>query len=85
MIEMILLACLMIGTVVFFYKAGEADLDAGLWWTGISLILWLVALFVLGWGVVGGTALQVALAVLLILRHRWESRQPVDSPAPLQE
>ncbi|MEM7164610.1 MAG: hypothetical protein AAF581_04060 [Planctomycetota bacterium] len=62
-------AVLLIATVGFFYTAAESEGESTLLWAGISVGLWCVSIWVLGWGLLGGLLLQLGLFVTLTMRN----------------
>ena len=60
---------LMLATVGFFRKAAEMENESTLAWAGASLVLWVVSIWALGWGLLGGFALQVGLFAALTVRN----------------
>jgi uncharacterized membrane protein YfcA len=58
---------IMLCCAAFYYKIGEMERSSGLLWGAISLLLWLVASYFLGWGMPGCLLIQFGLFVGLTL------------------
>ncbi|MHC4598280.1 MAG: hypothetical protein ACYS47_04680 [Planctomycetota bacterium] len=71
---LVFLIMAVIGTVGFFYKAGREDHGQGWLWGGISLALWMVALFWLPLGFWGAMLLQLGLFAFMTGRNMWRDR-----------
>jgi len=48
---------------VFFHRAAEFEDESGLLWSGLSVLISVVALFFFGWGLLGCLLSQVGLFV----------------------
>ena len=58
-------------TVVLFVKAAEIEGKSTILWGGMSVAVWALTIFVLGWSVRGGLLGQVCLFVGITLFRVW--------------
>ena len=54
---------IMLACAGFYYTMGEMGKSSGILWAAISLVLWLGASLLLGWGMLGGLLTQAGLFV----------------------
>ena len=63
---------MMVACAIFFHRAAEFENDSSLAWTGLSLVISAVTLFVLGWGwlgcLLGQAGLLLGITVFRVLR-----------------
>lgn len=68
---------LIVCCAVFYYRVGESDYDGGGLLALVSVALWLVGDFALGFGTVGNLLLQVGLFFALTF---WNMLSPIRLP-----
>jgi len=63
---------MMVACAIFFHRAAEFENDSSLAWTGLSLVISAVTLFVLGWGwlgcLLGQAGLLLGITIFRMLR-----------------
>ena len=62
----------MVACAVFFHRAAEFENESSLLWTGLSVVISAMTLFVLGWGwlgcLLGQAGLLLGITIFRILR-----------------
>ena len=63
---------MMVACAVFFHRAAEFENESSLVWTGLSVMISAVTLFVLGWGwmgcLLGQAGLLLGITIVRVLR-----------------
>ena len=63
---------MMVACVIFFYRAAEFENESSLVWTGLSLVISVMTLFVWGWGwlgcLLGQAGLLLGITIFRVLR-----------------
>ena len=63
---------MMVACVIFFHRAAEFENESSLVWTGLSLVISVMTLFVLGWGwlgcLLGQAGLLLGITIFRVLR-----------------
>ncbi len=66
---------MIIACAVFYYRVGEYEYDSGWLLGAVSVTLWAVGLYLLGWGWPGNLLLQALLFVGLTLWNMAKDRR----------
>ena len=63
---------MMVACAIFFHRAAEFENESSLVWTGLSVVISVVTLFVLGWGwlgcLLGQAGLLLGITIFRMLR-----------------
>ena len=63
---------MMVACAIFFHRAAEFENESSLVWTGLSVVIYAITLFVLSWGwlgcLLGQAGLLLGITVFRILR-----------------